>query len=888
MATLQNSRRRLLQAVHAKVSTTRAQRPKRAAVKWGLVASLEPTRDELTQLARTVGTGPAASVLTAGQAALSISGELQGDENAMAALTDLPEESLLAFAEQLIALRQKRIEQGRATLARIEARWSAPSPAPGSAGPSPTLPAGAKLLGRLPGLPAGALAYEYDEAGDAAAPSRPAPTGGRPTIGAGTAGVSARVRLSEAVSRRRRVVVVYPGGAGTPAAPRQTFGTLSLEHTLAWARTQGIDAAELTALSRLADDMSLSTRSLASGQFQVAAMKHLDQMSKLVQAFKKQLTVEPIGLLHLERLTFTPAGIERGELAYSVPLAPGEEVNIAHKEWATRSDEFEKIVTDVMEEYSEEGVSEKTDLAQSTGSQQQHANSINTGVTASGGYGPVQISSSLGVNVSDSASKTQQFSRNSSQSMTRKASSRSKKEHKVSFKVTSASGEEDQSVRRFTNPFPDKATRVDYYQLIRKWQVAVWRYGVRLTYDLTIPEPGSDAMDKIAEINALNAALQEGFGADGATLAWARFDLKPQDVTPDNYLDRAAEYGVSVPPPPEPYKWTAVAATHQWKEAEEAERNQFFSLEVDIDADYAVDDVDISDNYTHYTDEPWDYAVQGTSDFIGRSGRCILIYRAKFLGSLYVELRVRAALRGEALQAWQLKAWAAIRDAAQARFYEQRVQLNDRLARLREELGAQDALSLRKFERDEIMKGVLRWLFGPSFRFHPSGVPADLYSAQETVVSKATWAQVLAHGELIRFLQQAIEWENVLYILYPYFWSHLSRWPSKEQLEHPDAMHRAFLKSGAARVVLTIRPGFERDFLSLVETGNFSGLPATHPYMTIVQEMEAYAHTNFPGVPPANEEGKLGDEEGLLVGSWYDYTPTSALDIAFGETMPSA
>ena len=54
--------------------------------------------------------------------------------------------------------------------------------------------------------------------------------------------------------------------------------------------------------------------------------------------------VDPVGLLHLERLTFQPAGIERGELVYSVPLAPSEEVSISHKEWSHTTEEFERIV----------------------------------------------------------------------------------------------------------------------------------------------------------------------------------------------------------------------------------------------------------------------------------------------------------------------------------------------------------------------------------------------------------------------------------------------------------------------------------------------------------------------------------------------------------------
>ena len=143
-------------------------------------------------------------------------------------------------------------------------------------------------------------------------------------------------------------------------------------------------------------------------------------------------------------------------------------------------------------------------------------------------------------------------------------------------------------------------------------------------------------------------------------------------------------------------------------------------------------------------------------------------------------------------------------------------------------------------------------------RFVPA-IPPNLYGSNQSVINDAIWGAVLAQGEIIKFLHHAIEWENMLYFLYPYFWSHTTRWEFKKYLDHPDFMHRAFLKSGSARVVLTIRPGFERDFVSFLETGAFDGLPAGHPYLTIAEEMEAFAKTaNGHGNPDAHREPALG------------------------------
>jgi hypothetical protein len=52
---------------------------------------------------------------------------------------------------------------------------------------------------------------------------------------------------------------------------------------------------------------------------------------------------------------------------------------------------------------------------------------------------------------------------------------------------------------------------------------------------------------------------------------------------------------------------------------------------------------------------------------------------------------------------------------------------------------------------------------------------------------------------------------------------------SKKYLDHPDPMHRAFLKAGAARVVLPVRPGFEDTFLAFVNTGD---MPSLNPNLS--------------------------------------------------------
>ncbi len=980
MSELDSAKRTLNRATYTPVKTPPASTPPegsgRVVDKWGTLTHFDINRHELTELQRRVGKLPGAEKLKRVLEIIERSGMTEPlpatsiQLGAMPELRDITPEEILTIGGELVEIRERQyttiMESVQRTTESISKAVSGKMPK----GAEVRLPTNYKLVSEIVNTQfpqASVYGYRKTEAFKAAGPK-------------GKAGGAVKRAVEGTVTRQHYIMRLPEAAAG---APPLRFETLPL--TLNGLQTLAASHKELVADSERLQ--STAQALVHGGDASGVYIMNLPEMMRLkmqivrdaMYALERRVEIEPLGFLHLERLSFVPAGIERGELVHSVPLSPAEEVNISHKEWSNTSEEFERIVTDYLEAYSEEGVTEKSELTQATTSQQQHQFGFNMSVTATGGYGPVSISASTGFNVAESASRSQQFARNQSNELTRKASSRTKKEHKVSFRVSSASGTEDQAVRKIVNPFSDRAVRVDYYQLLRKWRVDLFRYGIRLTYDLTIPEPGSDILSKIQEVQSLQQALGQGFGSPDATLPWARFSLQPTGITRTNYMTLSALYGAAIEPPPANEIRIVRAFARQWSTFDESKRAENTTFDIDVPDDYYVSDVQT--DFPHWAWEGHTYEADILTDVVhwhGASGRLTISVFSWQLSAFTLEVTIVARLKTEAYAAWQMRAWGAMRDAALANYEMNRANLKGRLQQLQEELGAQDALSLRKIEREEVTKGVLRWMFGPSFNFIPPGLPETLYGSSGSVLTPDIWAEVLAQGEIIKFIHHAIEWENMLYFLYPYFWSHTSRWDFKKYLDHPDFMHRTFLRSGSARVVLTLRPGFERDFVSFVETGTFDGLSTTHPYLTIAEEMQAYAHTNYPGIRPANPiegarpllspmqrraweemqeiiekleryeaehgsfpttaeglaslapygvvpaadpwdhpyeyrapgrftdyelnslgadaaEGGDGDDaditswaEASLIGRWYEYTPTSALDIAFNETLPTA
>ena len=83
--------------------------------------------------------------------------------------------------------------------------------------------------------------------------------------------------------------------------------------------------------------------------------------------------------------------------------------------------------------------------------------------------------------------------------------------------------------------------RIDYFSMMRKWHVGLYRYGLRLTYDIAIPEPGATMRRLYAQLDNLTKQLGP-----------FNFLVTHSEIDPDNtdYLDLANQFNAQVPAPP--------------------------------------------------------------------------------------------------------------------------------------------------------------------------------------------------------------------------------------------------------------------------------------------------------------------------------------------------
>ena len=509
---------------------------------------------------------------------------------------------------------------------------------------------------------------------------------------------------------------------------------------------------------------------------------------------------------------------------------------------------------------------------------------------------------------------TQRQSRTDSMDLTRKASARSRRDHKVTFKTTTVTGAETEEHNVLINPSSTQAMRLDYFRLLREWQVELYRYGLRMTYDIVIPHPGLPMLATVAQLRRAELRLTEPF----------KFDVSINMVTEDTYQDLGRRFGVTLPEPPP----ATLSLVEENTFDGQGDQLVYSPLEFNIDPDYVIsaaraecrfdvhlDPMDdrevyldvvgqtgraISTGNNDPTQDPDDFQLHLDVDLpklVGRSGNVKVIVVRRELGDGSVTVTLEQKLRPGVHARWRNETWMALREAAQEEWGVQRQMLLSRQEQLQSEIEAYDALTLRKMEREAIMRGVLQWLFGPDFEVGIEGScghPSDGEGVD--VVDPSTWTEwnrVAEYGELIRFLQQAIEWENVIYLGYPYFWDIRSNWDVKATLRHPDFRHQEFLRAGFFRVVLTVRPGFEDQLIALTEVGVLHSaagvLPQNHPYLRIAEDIRNTTARLYQEVPSNTNGSGLDAQEkadrGRLIGRWREYTPVSGLDLAVNTTL---
>ncbi|WP_426476647.1 hypothetical protein ACP3T3_15105 [Chryseobacterium sp. CBSDS_008] len=229
--------------------------------------------------------------------------------------------------------------------------------------------------------------------------------------------------------------------------------------------------------------------------------------------------------------------------------------------------------------------------------------------------------------------------------------------------------------------------------------------------------------------------------------------------------------------------------------------------------------------------------------FIGYTGDVAVSISTDRFYSFETSLSISCVLTEDAKKQWQLKTFKAIIDAYEVALaeYNNAVSVEENKA-----VAIKDSNPnfYRQIENTVLRKNCISYMAdrdpGTIHGYGLSGLTqGSSFTDYETKLSK----DLDKYSAFVKFMEQAFEWENLSYYLYPYYWGNKHNWSDLYKAENTDPVFKAFLQSGMARVIATVRPGFEAAVQFYLATGkiwNGGEVPVIGDdlYLSIVDEMK--------------------------------------------------
>lgn len=480
---------------------------------------------------------------------------------------------------------------------------------------------------------------------------------------------------------------------------------------------------------------------------------------------------------------------------------------------------------------------------------------LDAGLQVSGSYGPVvTFSASLNVGFSTSTEETQRKAVSFSREVTEKTSERVRERVRKEVRRRMLEQVEELNRHAITNePASNGHVRGIYRWLNKVYDAQILNYGQRMMFEFVVPEPAAFLIHALLENppgdNELVKPLPPSYGGQ---------PLKPAHLTRTNYMDYVARYQVrNVQAPPPEFQTVAM-----FDRQDKVQDGSTFGRggKVDVPGGYYAYAATVMSDYSFTEGKTpgfrvmvggasfdrtsfWGGEYKGLGDRHKEVGIAFHVHNA---WSFAIAIEVHCRLAPEGFAKWQQAAYDSIMES----YLVQKSDYEEKLAALAIQQGVKvlgrNPLENRRLEREELKKLVLMMLMRDTSIARNSMKPGA-----EPVMDLL---KACTNGNWIRFFENAFEWNNLMYVLYPYFWGRKARWISALHFKDPDPDFAAFLKAGAARVQVPVRPGFEKAVAHFCQfgaiwEGNDPPLRDDDLYVPIVDEIAENLGKLDAGVP---------------------------------------
>ena len=417
------------------------------------------------------------------------------------------------------------------------------------------------------------------------------------------------------------------------------------------------------------------------------------------------------------------------------------------------------------------------------------------------------------------------------------------------------------------------------------YKARVVNYGKRLMYEFMIPEPAAFHLWAMAK-----PAAELG---GGLTMPNPPSMSSHVDINRYNYGALAAQYGAITEAPPA--ELTTVERIYAPAETPDSP----------INVSVSYNDIKVPDGYQPYIAyiQARLYPNNHVSVYVGQSGKYLDFSNCQdidqnwlhltfenevdvipvgivgLLQHYIVSVNIRCKLTEQAYETWQLKTFAAIIGAYEQKKALFETALAEAKARRGYGIGGTNPTINRQIEQQELKKACISSVFsGADFS---SNAVAYQNASNDWLADSSTSdcmmpltrynCQNAEIAERANFLEQCFEWDIMTYQFLPYFYGQRCRWRKIYQLNDADPLFLSFLQAGMARVVVPVRPGYERASMYLLSTGQFTSA-------TEIPLVDSHISRAI-----MNDLKKPADPDDPSLGSWEVRVPTSLTVLQCGS-----
>lgn len=411
---------------------------------------------------------------------------------------------------------------------------------------------------------------------------------------------------------------------------------------------------------------------------------------------------------------------------------------------------------------------------------------------------------------------------------------------------------EEQNKHGFDNREGDSHVSGVYRWVDKIFKNSIRNYGKRLMYEFMIPQPAVFHLEALKHIPGANPGViltrpVDPRSEEAGVNRIATFN----EITEFNYKYWAAAYNAEVEPCVEKLKTigksfagakfgdhelTDGSADLQIPEGYVAKR-----ANVKLYAKYDGDTKQMHSfgvnvgNISHWYDEQR-YSIRKDDNVYleldNYKGQLPLSYFCENYHTFNIAVTVRLEATEELINKWKQETFDAILKA----YNQKRLEYEDALA-VNSQSAKVNPGFFRQIENTVLRKNCITYLVGHN------NLGKELYSGEGVINKKPLDnADLDQYSSLVKFIEQAFEWNEISYTLYPFYWAGKNNWQSLYQQEVDDALFRSFLQSGMARVIATVRPGFEEAVMHYMATGqvwNGSQPPVIGDelYLSVIEEL---------------------------------------------------